>query len=168
MQLREIDKIEEPLKKLRLMAEVNDAIFECINDFWRGIDIDVEQLVVAADQMVLIYLFIVIRAKVVDLFANIKYISEFTTKYVRNSNLGFYLATYENALYTLLQNSRQDMKVLKDKGKYHIIDMSIKTPSIERETFIDSKIDLTRGTIIPDAFLDNEDPFLEMSNSSFV
>lgn len=96
--LRKLDQIEEPRKKLKLLGEVSQKIIDCIEDFWRNISIDKEQLAVNADQMTLIYLFIVVRSKISDLFAHLKYITEFTTQYVRKSNLGFYLTTYECAL----------------------------------------------------------------------
>ena len=122
MILRQIDQIQEPRKKLRLMGEVNDTILEWINEFWKGLNIDEEQLVITTDQMTLIYLYIVARSKIVDFFAHLKYITEFTTPYVRNSSLGFYLATYEHALYTLMQYDKNDIMKMKEKGVPPIID----------------------------------------------
>ena len=72
-------------------------------------DIDESQLVIAAEQMILIYLYIVARAKIINMFAHLKYIQEFITPEIRKSPLGFLLATYETSLYTLLENGKEEI-----------------------------------------------------------
>lgn len=170
LQLRKIEQIEEPRKKLRLMGEVNDIILEWINQFWKGLNIDEEQLVITTDQMTLIYLYIVARSKIVDFFAHLKYITEFTTPYVRNSNLGFYLATYEHALYTLMQYNKNDIMNMKNKGVPPIIDMTRQTSSNANLQYLDNSANsLLRATMIPDEFIKPDDPFIEMSqNGSYM
>lgn len=74
-----------------------------MNEFWKNLDIDGEQLTIAAEQMNLIYLFIVTRSKIAELFAHLTFIKAFVSPYVRQSKLGFILATYERALYILLE-----------------------------------------------------------------
>lgn len=138
-----------------------------MNEFWKNLDIDDEQLVIATDQMILIYLYIVIRSKIVNMFAHIKYITEFTTPYVRNSNLGFNLATYEHALYTLLQNDQAGLQEMKEKGVPNIIDMSIEPIDPHRSTF--NTNNMSRATMMPDEFENSVDAFVEMSqNGSYI
>ena len=45
------------------MGEVNDTILEWINEFWKGLNIDEEQLVITTDQMTLICMFQNIETK---------------------------------------------------------------------------------------------------------
>lgn len=120
--------------------------------------------------MTLIYLYIVARSKIVDFFAHLKYITEFTTPYVRNSNLGFYLATYEHALYTLMQYNKNDIMNMKNKGVPPIIDMTRQTSSNANLQYLDNSANsLLRATMIPVEFLKPDDPFIEMSqNGSYM
>lgn len=163
LRLREIDKIEEPRKKLRLMTEVNELILSWVDEFWKNLDIDEEQLVIATDQMVLIYLYIVTRAKIVDLFAHFKYITAFTTQYVRQSNLGFLLATYEHALYTLMEHDQKGLRNLKGSGVPRIIDLNRQQHRPVRDTFAD--LSITRESIMPDGFLHSGDDFAEIDDT---
>jgi urate oxidase len=168
IKLREIDNIAEPRKKLRLMVEVNDAILESVNEFWKNLDIDEEQLVIATDQMILIYLYIVTRSKIAELFAHLSFIKAFVSPYVRQSNLGFILATYEHALYTLLERDKDELKSSDKKKMSRLIDMSIESEQPLRDTFaMNSPL---RMTIIPEAMNAScYSPFEEMEdNVSFV
>ena len=61
--------------------------------------------------MVLLYLYITIRSKVPNFFAHLKYIQEFTSKYIWKIDLGFYMATYERALLTMTDKD-EDWKTM--------------------------------------------------------
>ena len=166
--LRLLGDIEEPRKKLKLLGEVNWKIIECIDEFWKDICIDEEQLVITTDQMTLIYLFIVTRSKITDLFAHLKYITEFTTQYVRNSNLGFYLATYEHALYTLMQYEQNDIKRMKLSGVPPVNNL-LGSMQSESSSNLYSASYILKGTFIPEEFSNPNDPFVNLSMSgSFV
>lgn len=74
LKLWEIEYLECPYQKIRLFGIVNNKIFDCINAYWANVDVDPEKLIIAADQMVLIYLYIAIWSKVPNFFAHLKYI----------------------------------------------------------------------------------------------
>lgn len=60
-----------PIDKLRCLATVSSTIVDSINKFWKGINIDKEKLTINGDSMLMIYIFITIKARsnVHDLFA---------------------------------------------------------------------------------------------------
>jgi hypothetical protein len=159
--LRKMDEVQQPRKKLKLMDEVNELLISWINEFWNNLDIDEHQLVIAADQMILIYLYIVTRARVVELFAHIRYIHEFITAEVRKSPLGFLLATYEHSLHTLLENEKKSLEPSWRKSNF--IDLSIGKGMILRSTYKQDDSDI-RGTFIPsDLYAPKQDAFVEFS-----
>lgn len=47
--LQAIRNFEDPLKKLKVIKEMRDLVSVCINEFWNGIDVDYEKLVLDAD-----------------------------------------------------------------------------------------------------------------------
>lgn len=120
---------------------------------------------IATDQMILIYLYIVTRAKIVDMFAHLKYITTFTTPYVRQSNLGFLLATYEHALYTLMEHDKDELRQSNTLTKTRVIDLSVTSRQPVRESFAD--LSMSRGTYVPDALYNStNDEFAEMSEDN--
>lgn len=163
--LRDIEEVDQPRKKLRLMNQVNDLILKCINEFWAELDIDESQLVIAAEQMILIYLYIVTRAKVIDMFANLKFIKEFITPEVRKSPLGFLLATYENSLYTLLDNKKDELGRKSSPIEIpvkSVSGLSATTPDNMNNYFDNREIDL-RGSIMPnDLYRTKKDAFIDI------
>jgi hypothetical protein len=72
--LKMIGEEEGPMKKLKLFDDVNLLILECIDDFWRGIPVDKSNLIIAAEEMMPIYIYIVIKSKLIDLDAEINFI----------------------------------------------------------------------------------------------
>lgn len=70
------------MTKIRLLNEVNDLIFEAVQNFWEDISVDPSNLTIAADQIVMIYLYIVIRSKIPCFYSQIRFIQQFTTKQV--------------------------------------------------------------------------------------
>jgi hypothetical protein len=102
------------MDKIKLFAEVNDIVMDSIDEFWDGMDVDRDNLVITADQMVIIYLYVVIRSKVPCFFSHLKFIQEFTSQHVKLINYGFYMATYERALITLVDTDEQQLGMMID------------------------------------------------------
>jgi hypothetical protein len=49
-----VKSFENPLKKAKKIQEARDLIPICINEFWRGLDVPADKLVLDADQMLTI------------------------------------------------------------------------------------------------------------------
>lgn len=98
VKLKEINQKEGPMMKVRLLEQVNQMIKNDISKFWKGMPINESHLTITQDTKIPLYIFIVIKAKIVNLAAHIKFIQEFTTNYVHENNLGSNLALYESAM----------------------------------------------------------------------
>ena len=112
LKLREIDICEGPMMKVRLLDKVNNMIKEEISNHWKGIPIDESHLIITQDLKIPLYIYLVIKCKLVNLAAHIKFIQEFTTDYVRESNLGNNLALYESAMTIVADKKRNTVKFL--------------------------------------------------------
>jgi hypothetical protein len=51
----------------------------CIENFWIGINVEKEKLVVDSDNMISIYMYIIIKNRRPDIMAHVNYINDFTT-----------------------------------------------------------------------------------------
>lgn len=98
IKLKEINQREGPMMKVRLLEQVNQMIKSDIATFWKGLPINESHLTITQDTKIPLYIYIVIKAKIVNLAAHIKFIQEFTTNYVHENNLGSNLALYESAM----------------------------------------------------------------------
>ena len=150
LELRNIKNQQNPIKKLRVIHNLSESIKRSIDNFWEGLEVNESQLTIDADQLLSIFIYVAARAKVVDIFAHIKFISEFTTSYVKNINLGYYLSTLEIALSHLVEmNKRQLMLVLGDRGR--------------RQSIVDEARASFAQNSMRMSFLDQGDPFVEFS-----
>lgn len=66
------------MKKAKVIGDARACVSVCIDEFWRGIDIDQENLVLDADQLASILTYCIIKSKFVELPGHIKFIEEFT------------------------------------------------------------------------------------------
>ena len=63
--------------------ELSKEIESCINEFWSGITtVDHEQLVISGDNLLMLYLYIMLKAKIPSLFAYVKMMEDFSTPFV--------------------------------------------------------------------------------------
>ena len=79
---------DSPMKKLWLLDDVNDLILESIDDFWKQVPVDKSKLIIAAEEKISIYIYIVVKAKLIDFYSNIWFIWEFITEDVWINSLG--------------------------------------------------------------------------------
>uniref|UniRef100_A0A7S3NTJ7 VPS9 domain-containing protein n=1 Tax=Euplotes crassus TaxID=5936 RepID=A0A7S3NTJ7_EUPCR len=139
------------MKKVRLLEKVNNMIQQHIQNFWEGIPIDPSHLTITHDTKIPLYIFMIIKSKIVNLAANIKFINEFTTSYVHGSYLGNNLALYESA-----------MTIVADKEKdtiYNVIDQN----EIYRQATA------RFGSFATSVFNEDLDPFFEFEDrNSFL
>lgn len=69
-------------------------------------------LTIAADQLIMIYIYILLQqTQLQDVFAQIKFVNEFLTPYVRNSKLGYCMTTLEIAVMQINMLSRDELVV---------------------------------------------------------
>lgn len=117
--LKEINSKEGPMMKLRLLERVNSAIKDHIENFWQGIPIDPSHLTITQDTKIPLYIYLVIKSKLVNLAAHIKFIQEFTTSYVHESGLGGNLALYESAMMIVADKQRNTIYNVLDQNEVY-------------------------------------------------
>jgi hypothetical protein len=145
VKLRELDTREGPMMKLRLLETVNQMIKEEIWQFWEGLPINESHLIITQDIKIPLYIYIVLKSKIVNLPAQIRFIQEFTTNYVHENNLGSNLALYESAMTIIADKERDTLlnvisqqEILEEKARFN-------------ESFATS------------VFIDDIDPFVEFT-----
>ena len=92
-----------PMSKMDCITEISSCIMSEVHDFWRGVDVDKRKLTLDAEQIAMIYEYIAIKANVPNIFAQIRFCREFSTKFIRSMKQGYCLVTLEMALNQLVE-----------------------------------------------------------------
>ena len=96
---------------IECIAKISTLVEECIAEFWTDITIiDPDKLVLDGDNILCLYLYIIMRARIPNMFAYMKMMDAFSTSYVRSiSRYGYCLCTLEIALERITHNSIEDL-----------------------------------------------------------
>jgi hypothetical protein len=106
--LKSIKKYKTPFEKLLLIAAISDQIMESATSFWKGMEpyIDKDYLFIEADEIMNIFLYIIIQSQMPEVLLFCKIINNFTTQFTKAFNIAYN--------YTLLEASLEYISGLKD------------------------------------------------------
>lgn len=94
--LKEIENSYSPLEKLKVIIASTRLICECVDDYWRDSEEDKsDELMIDADQILSIFLYIVFKARISNLKSHLRVIFEFGRRMVQHGAMGYYVTTLE-------------------------------------------------------------------------
>ena len=116
--LKQIQKYKTPFEKMMIIASISSEITDCINDFWRDLNnyIKNDLLNLEIDQLMIIFIYIIIKSQIYDISVHCKIIKSFTTCITKASMIGYYYSTVE-ASVSYLQSIHNIKDLLKNKSK---------------------------------------------------
>ena len=113
--LRELECSYSPLKKLDIIIATTRLICECVDDYWKDDpSMNQENLVIDADQILSIFLYIVIKAKVMNLKGHVNLIYDFGRKIIQNGQMGYYVTTIEACILQVESMGSDLLNMIKD------------------------------------------------------
>jgi hypothetical protein len=151
--LREISTSESPTQKLKCIGTLNDTICECVDQFWEGIDVDREDVFIDADQLLSIFIYVILHSRICDLFSSLSFVNEFTTHSTKAHLVGYNLASIQACLYHILTM---------DKSQVMSSSKNINAKSIIN--FQKIKFSFCEKSIFPGDFFTNDDDQEIVSN----
>ena len=97
--LKSIKKYKTPFEKILLIASISDQIMESADSFWKGMEQYIEKdfLFIETDEIMSIFLYIIIQSQMPEIFLYCKIINNFTTQFTKGFNISYN--------YTLLESS---------------------------------------------------------------
>ena len=110
--LKQVQKYQTPFEKMMIFASISSEITECINDFWKDLSgyIKKDLLNLEIDQLMTIFIYIIIKAQIPDICVHGKMIKSFTTGITKASMIGYYYSTVEASIQYI--SSVNDVKEL--------------------------------------------------------
>ena len=123
---------------MQTIANVSIEITECINSYWNGSDSIVSSslLNLDADDIMSIFIYIIIKSKIYDILVHSKIIKEFTTSITKSTMMGYYYVTMEASIMFLFEV--KDTKSLSNLTKDQIKSSFIKP---DRKSFVKNEED---------------------------
>ena len=112
--LKQIEKYKAPFEKMLIFANLGNEITNCVNDFWKDMEEFVKDdlLGVEAEQLMTIFIFILLKAQINDIVVHCKIIQLFTTSVIKSSMIGYYYSNAE-ASVSYIKNLKNIKELLK-------------------------------------------------------
>ena len=94
-----------------LIASISSEITKCVNNYWKGMEhyINPTLLNINADELISIFIFIIIKSQMPELLIHKKIISNFTTKNIKLSTIGYFNITLEESVQYILNSAINEL-----------------------------------------------------------
>lgn len=117
LKLCSIENHKAPFEKMMIIAYLSDEITKSINNFWKdknykekGIDLNIE-----ADELVSIFIYIIIKVQMPTLLIHTAMINDFATNISKSTMIGYYFSIINAGISYITE--LKDIDELKEKGK---------------------------------------------------
>ena len=109
------------------IASISSTITKNINIFWKGMEkyINPYFLNITADELIIIYLFIIIKSDYPKILIHEKLIQEFTTRTTKSTTIGYYNTTINASIEYINKEIIKEYKLEKDLEQIKDIDINI-------------------------------------------
>ena len=116
--LKEIQKYKAPFEKMLIFASLGNEIKNCIDDFWKDMEeyFNPDLLGIEAEQLMTIFIYIIIKAQIKDILVHCKLIQLFSTSMTKSSMIGYYYSNAE-ASVTFIQSLKNVKELYKGKNR---------------------------------------------------
>ena len=106
--LKSVKNYKTPFEKIIIIAAISDQIMENATTFWKDMEpyIEKDYLFIEADEIMTIFLYIIIKSQMPEILLYCKIISNFTTQFTKGFNISYN--------YTLLEASLDYINDIKD------------------------------------------------------
>ena len=112
--LNSLKKYKAPFEKIVIIAAISDQITECASSFWSEMENYIKNsfLFIEADEIMTIFLYIMIRSQMPEIIVFSKMITNFTTPNTRSFNLSYNFTLLEASLeyISTLRNIKELLK----------------------------------------------------------
>ncbi len=115
--LKLLNSYKIPYEKMAVIASISNEITDCVNDFWKDMEkiITSSLLNIDADELMSIFIYIIIKAQMPSLIVHMKMIKEFTTCITKTTMMGYYFVTLDASIIYILELDEKNIKINKDK-----------------------------------------------------
>ena len=116
--MRSIKKYKTPFEKIILIAAISDQITECASSFWKDMEnyIEKDYLFIEADDIMSIFLYIIIQSQMPEILLYCKIINNFTTQFTKGFSIAYNYTLLEASLDSINDIKNVKEQVQKENG----------------------------------------------------
>ena len=124
--LRGIKKYKTPFEKMLIIASISDQITECCSVFWKDMEkyIKNDFLSIEGDELMTIFLYIIIKSQMPEISIFAQMIKNFTTSTTKLTTIGYYYSTLE-ATIVYIEKLTDTKEVIKRNDQLRISRVSL-------------------------------------------
>lgn len=95
--IKTIKMVQAPIDKINVLYSMGNEVIENINKIWKPLEkyLPKNYLSVDGDELIKIFAYIIIKAKMPEILSHLSFIKNFTTKDTKSSMIGYYYTTIE-------------------------------------------------------------------------
>ena len=95
--IKTIKMVKTPIDKINVLYSMGNEVIENINKIWKPLEkhLPKNYLSVDGDELIKIFCYILIKAKMPEILSHLSFIKNFTTKDTKSSMIGYYYTTIE-------------------------------------------------------------------------
>jgi len=90
------------MQKVDILCNLRDLIMDEIDEFWKQFPFQQKKLYVDADNLLSIFIYLIIKSQLSDLIVDIEIIDDFTNKSLKLSRKGYLFSLVQSSLEYLL------------------------------------------------------------------
>ena len=115
-----------------IISSISSEIKESVNDFWKDMDrvVTSSLLNIDADELMSIFIYIILKSQMSSLLVHMKLIKEFTTSVAKNTMVGYYFVTLDASIMFILEMDENNIMINRDK-------LRISSSRLNQNSFID-------------------------------
>ena len=89
--------VKAPIDKINVLYSMGNKVIEDVNNIWKPLDqyLPKNFLSIDGDELIKIFGYILIKAKMPEILSHLSFIKNFTTKDTKSSMIGYYYTTIE-------------------------------------------------------------------------
>jgi len=118
--LSEINRSETIMQKVDVLCNLRNFILDEIDEFWKHFPFQQKKMFVDADNLLSIFIYLIIKSQLSDMIVDIEIIDDFTNKSLKLSRKGYLFSLVQSSLEYLL-NTLTSSHIEQNKKEYNNI-----------------------------------------------
>jgi hypothetical protein len=102
--LRQINHTDSLINKIDYMYKVRDSVLSEIDDFWKNIPLQSKYKSVDADNLLSLFIYLMIKAQINNLMIDLEIIEDFTSRSLKLSRKGYFFSLFQSSIEYLVSN----------------------------------------------------------------
>ncbi len=102
--LRQINHTDSIINKIDYMYKVRDSVLSEIDDFWKNIPLQSKYKSVDADNLLSLFIYLMIKAQINNLIIQLEIIEDFTSRNLKLSRKGYFFNLFQSSIEYLVSN----------------------------------------------------------------